>query len=65
MDRMDTLINGEYILVDLDTVWAETFAHWDRLVETPLAEKIATATEQVLRDKTHEKIKVRGSFNTY
>lgn len=41
-------INNELITIDTDDVWAETFAHWDALVPTAIAERIATATVDVL-----------------
>jgi len=46
---METLINGELVLIDLDAVWGETFVLWDALVPTDVAMQIATATENIVR----------------
>lgn len=46
---LDTDINGESILIDVGSVWGETFAKWDCLVSADLAEEIATATAGIVR----------------
>lgn len=46
---LDTDINGKSILIDVGSVWGETFAKWDCLVSADLAEEIATATAGIVR----------------
>ena len=46
--RIDTWIGNELVTIELDEVWAETFAYWDGLVPTDAAAAIATATEAAL-----------------
>lgn len=48
LDFVDT--RGEHFLIDLDSAWRDTFAHWDALMPTDVACKIATAVEQALID---------------
>jgi hypothetical protein len=54
-ETLETVINGEYILVDLTGAWALTFIYWDARVSTRVAEKIATATEAILREENERR----------
>ena len=47
---INTWIKDELVTVDTEQVWAETFAHWDTLVTTEAAERIATATVAILQE---------------
>lgn len=47
---METIINGECILIDVDEIWCEEFARWDCLVPTELAVAIASAVDKAIRD---------------
>jgi hypothetical protein len=47
---INTWINDALVTIDVEAIWAETFAHWDALVDTDTASKIATATQKALRD---------------
>lgn len=37
------------VTLDLNTIWAEVWLHWDKLVDTDVAAEIASATETILR----------------
>tara|TARA_R110000868_G_scaffold197718_1_gene443964 strand:- start:609 stop:770 length:162 start_codon:yes stop_codon:yes gene_type:complete len=52
MTLISTWINDALVEVDTDTVWAETFAHWDALVDTDTAALIATAVTRILEEMT-------------
>lgn len=64
--RIDTWINGSLMTVDTGDVWLETFARWDALVPTDIAEDIATKTVNILKrhaeneqysaDRAHERV---------
>ena len=41
--------DGRHVLLDLNNIWRETFAHWDTLVDTDTAAAIATVTARCLR----------------
>lgn len=47
---LETPINGEYILLDLEHVWREEFARWDCLVPTNVAARIADAVVDALEE---------------
>jgi hypothetical protein len=49
MKSIETLVGDCYMLIDLDTVWANTFAYWDSLVPTETADRIATAVLEILK----------------
>lgn len=40
---VNTWINNELITIDVEDAWGEVFAHWDALVPTDTAERIANA----------------------
>jgi len=42
--------------IDLNTIWRETFSRWERLVESHVAERIATVTENILRMEAGEEV---------
>ena len=47
---LETVVNGSRMLVDLEAVWRENFAYWDRIVSTKKAEKIASAILAILEE---------------
>ena len=46
---IDTWIHDELVSVDVEEAWLDTFALWDCLVPSSVAEEIATATSMILR----------------
>lgn len=46
--RIETWIDDALITLDTNDVWSDTFAHWDCLVDTDMAARIATATVDAL-----------------
>lgn len=47
--RIETWVNSELKIIDVDGVWAETFAYWDTLVDTDLAVSIAISVDHAIR----------------
>ena len=52
MALVSTWINEALVVLDTETVWADTFAQWDGLVDTDTAERIATAVTRELEAMT-------------
>ena len=52
MTLIDTWINEALVVMDTETVWADTFAEWDALVDTDTAARIATAVVRILEERT-------------
>lgn len=46
--RIETLVNGNFVIIDTNELWAELFAEWDCKVETDVASKIASAVVNIL-----------------
>jgi len=52
MTLINTWINETLVVMDTETVWADTFAEWDTLVDTDTAARIATAVARILEERT-------------
>jgi len=52
MTLINTWINEALVVMDTETVWADTFAQWDALVDSDKAARIATAVARILKERT-------------